>query len=190
MYLEAQRRKRRKLVASWPRRKRIQVDVAWYKTAEGHAAHPADSLAGWACVRRSALMLSLRKFAGYLLEPFDELVKQGSERLLSLPVVQTAVFVGLDIASMPSTDEVHAEHGLLIQRVHEGVDVLLLVLGELHEVQRDRLDQALDAHVAVRLDQLKEAGLVLGPQLHHVPLALEKRAEEDVVLELGGDVED
>lgn len=144
----------------------------------GHLCPSVGSHATLTCLER------------YLLQPLDEGIEQGAERLLRFAVVKCALLVGLDVVRVPPNHETVREDRLVVESLHQRVHVLLLARVELHKVEHHRLDEALDADLAVGLDQLQEGGLVLCPGLDDVALSLENAAEQNVVLVLAGDVHD
>ena len=125
-----------------------------------------------------------------LLEPLDEGVKEGSESFLRFAVVQCALFVTLDIVSVPPNHERVRENALVVELLHQRVHVLLLGGVELSEVEHHGLHETFNSNLAIGFDQGEEGSLILVPGLDDVALALEDAAEEDIVLVFTGDVHD
>jgi len=71
---------------------------------------------------------------------------------------------------MPLYQELIRKHALIVQALHESIEIFLLRLVSLHKVQYDRLQQTLDTNLAISLDQPQECSLILSPSLYDIAL--------------------
>jgi hypothetical protein len=78
---------------------------------------------------------------------------------------------------LPPDNKLVGEHALIVEHTEECRYVLLLS-GVANKVHADYLHEALDAKVTILSHQVEEGGLVLGPMLNTVSLALERTKEE------------
>ena len=114
----------------------------------------------------------------YLLKPFDEVFDEYSEGLFSLPVSKGAIFVESLLLVEPHDQEFRAEDLLVVHELHKR-GCTLAHFGVLHHKEENySLEQVLDTDLALLLDQLHEAVLVLLPSGRVDDIALSSIAEE------------
>lgn len=115
--------------------------------------------------------------SGHLPQPMDELTHTGSESFFSLSIVEYARLVQLDFLVKPLDQEILRKDLLVvIEELHEGWGLELLVSVYSDKVQDYGLKKALLSNLAVNFDQVDEKLLVLGPELEQV-LAILRRQE-------------
>lgn len=90
---------------------------------------------------------------------------------------------------MPLDNEVGVNDLLLVEDLHEVVDELLLVWVLGNEVEDHCLDEVLDSNVSIQLDLVDEEFLIVSPVDSDVALLGEDPTDQDVVLDLVGELQ-
>jgi len=74
---------------------------------------------------------------------------------------------------MPINYELIRKHALIIQKLHERRQVLLLRSVAFNEIEDDCLQKSLDSDFTVTFYKFQESHLILRPTFYNVPLVLE-----------------